>query len=116
MISQYWVDQIPARPIVIDIMDSDGITANLSGYTHISAYLIDERNKEVDITGYTLDVSNKSNGRLVFGFPTGRSVFSDPGDFMLQIELKTITNNVVTALDYTNAHQIVVKALGGVYR
>lgn len=116
MISQYWVDQIPARPIIIDVKDSNGNAANLSGYTNISAYLINERNHEVDITGYTLDTSNKVNGRLAFGFPTSKTVFTDPGDYMLQIEFKTITNGVTTALDYTDAHQIVVKALGGVYR
>ena len=116
MISQYWVDQIPARPIVIDVKDSNGNTANLAGYTNINAYLIDERNNEVDITGYVLDTSNKNTGRIIFAFPTTKSVFEEPGDYLLQLELKTVTNNVTTALDYTNAHQIVVKALGKVYR
>ncbi len=90
MISQYWIDQIPARPIVIDIKDSSGAAANLAGYTTITPYLINERNQEVDITGYSLDISQRATGRILFTFPQGRSVFEDPGDYLLQIELKRL--------------------------
>ncbi len=116
MISQYWVDQIPARPIVIDIKDSSGAAANLAGYTTITPYLINERNQELNITGYTLDISQRNVGRILFTFPQGRSVFEHPGDYLLQIELKTVSGATTTNLDYTTAHRIVVKTLGGVNR
>ncbi len=88
----------------------------MAGYTTITPYLIDERNNEVDITGYTLDISQRANGRILFTFPQGRTVFDEPGDYLLQIELKTISSGTTTNLDFTTAHRIVVKALGGVNR
>ena len=32
MISQYWKDQIPARPLSIQVKDQDGNDMDLSGY------------------------------------------------------------------------------------
>ncbi len=46
MISQYWIGQIPARPLSILVKNQDGSDFNLSGYTTINVKMLDTDNKE----------------------------------------------------------------------
>lgn len=109
MISQYWTDQIPAQPLAIEIRDSLGNLLNMSGYTNFTVELLDEYNNEISLAGSSLNTSQISSGRLIFSWPTDRTLFDDPGEYLLRIKLSK--NN---AVDYTSTHLIMVKEFGKV--
>lgn len=107
MISQYWLDQIPARPLSIQVKSQDGLDYDLSGYTSIKVVLLGSNNEEIDTTGATVDVSNANIGKILFRWPTDRSLFEYAGDYVLQLDL-TGTNK----RDFTSTHTLRVRELG----
>jgi hypothetical protein len=107
MISQYWKDQIPARPLVIQVKQQDGSDMDLSGYTSITVKMVGSSNEEIDLTGYTLNTSAKSIGKLTFNWPTDRSLFNKFGDYVLQVVLSGTGR-----LDFTTTHTLRVRELG----
>lgn len=107
MISQYWIDQIPARPLSIQVKDQNGADVNLSGYTSIEAVLIDTNNAPVDLTGATLNTAAKDLGLIIFNWPTDRSLFDEPGDYVFQLKL-----GGTGKLDFTTTHTLRVRELG----
>lgn len=111
MISQYWIDQIPARPLSIQVKTQSGEDANLSAYTTIEAVMLGTRNEEIDLTGAVLDTAGKSVGNIIFRWPTTRSLFEYPGDYVLQIKLSGTGR-----LDFTSTHTLRVRELGRVNR
>lgn len=111
MISQYWINQIPARPLAIDIKDQSGANMNLSGYTSITAKMVGSSNEDIDLTGSNLITTAKSVGKLTFVWPTDRSLFTKTGDYQFQIRLAG-----TGVLDMTTVHTIRVKELGKVTR
>ena len=74
MISQYWKDQIPARPLSIQVKDQDGNDMNLSGYTTFTIKMLGSYNEELDLTGSSLNTLNKDIGKFTFTWPTTRSL------------------------------------------
>jgi len=111
MISQYWVDQIPAKPLSIQVRNQDGTDMNLSGYTSIEVVMVGSNNEFVDMTGSSLNTSSKSAGKLIFFWPTDRTLFPAYGDYVLQVKLSG-TGKV----DFTTTHPIRVKELGRTQR
>ena len=111
MISQYWIDQIPARPLSIQVKDQNGEEINLSLYTTIEAVMVGSRNEEIALTGAVLDTSNKASGNIVFRWPTNRSLFDYPGDYVLQLKMSGTGR-----LDFTTTHTIRVRELGRTFR
>lgn len=111
MISQYYLDQIPARPLVIQVKFQDGTNANLLGYDNIKARMIGSNNEEIDLTGSTLVTTLANEGKLTFRWPTTRSLFNYVGDYLLQIELKGTDRR-----DFTSTHTIRVREFGGKVR
>jgi len=109
MISQYWIDQIPARPLSIQVRTQSGEDANLSPYTTIEAVMLGSNNEEIDLTGAVLDTAGKSVGNIIFRWPTTRSLFQYPGDYVLQIKLSGTGR-----LDFTSTHTLRVRELGKV--
>lgn len=107
-ISQYWVGQIPARPIAIDVRGSDGRSVNLGSYTDFKVVVIGSDNEEIDLTGSTLSMAGSLDGRFVFRWPKDKSVFNKPGEYLLQLVL---SGNGYK--DYTTEHSIKVRRLGG---
>jgi hypothetical protein len=107
MISQYWLDQIPARPLSIQVKDQNGNNLNLSGYTEISVVMLGSNNEEINITGAVVDTSEKSVGKVIFRWPTDRTLFEYAGDYVLQLKLSGTGK-----LDYTSTHTIRVRELG----
>lgn len=105
---QYWVGQIPARPIAIDVRDSSGRVMNLATYTDFRVILLGSDNEEIDLSGSSLTTSGAGTGRFNFRFPPDRSVFTKPGQYLLQLELVG-----PGARDYTNELNIKVRRLGG---
>ena len=111
MISQYWIGQIPARPLSIVVKNQDGSDFNLSAYTTINVKMLDPDNNEVSLSGATVDTNAKQFGQIRFIFPTDRSLFEKRGDYILQLELLGSDR-----LDYTTVHTLRVRELGKVIR
>lgn len=110
-ISNYWVGQIPSRPISIDVLDSNNNPINLATYESIVPVMIGSDNEEIDLEGAVLTTTGASTGRLVFRWPTDRSLFTKPGQYLLQLQI-----NGAETIDFTDAHTINVRKLGGVGR
>lgn len=111
MISQYWKEQIPARPLVIQVKNEQGQDLDLSAYTDISIILLGSDNEPINISGSVLNTTNKNLGKINFSFPTDRSLFKKAGDYVLQLQLKASDR-----LDFTSIHTLKVRELGRVYR
>lgn len=111
MISQYWKDQIPARPLSILVKNQDGTDANLSGYTTINVKMIGSKNEDISVAGAELETSAKDIGKIVFRWPTDRSLFEYTGDYVLQLELTGTGKK-----DFTSTHTLRVRELGRVNR
>ena len=107
MISQYWKDQIPARPLSILVKNEDGSNADLGEYSTITVKLIGSNNEEVDLTGAQVVSTNKVLGQIGFIWPTTRSLFDKDGDYVLQLSLAGTGK-----LDFTTTHTIRVRELG----
>lgn len=106
-ISQYWVGQIPARPITIDVRDSNGRAIALAPYTSFRVIVLGSDNESVDLTGSTLTWN--TSGRFVFRWPSDRSIFEEAGDYLLQLEFIGPGSR-----DFTTEHNIKVRKLGGI--
>lgn len=106
--SQYWVGQIPAKPIAIDVRDSDGRDVNLSAYTDFKVVILGSDNEVVDLTGSLLNTAGAAGGRFVFRFPEDRTLFTQPGMYLMQLELSGPGSK-----DFTTEHHIKVRRLGG---
>lgn len=111
MISQYWKDQIPAKPLSIQVKNQDGTDMNLSGYTEIEAVLVGSNNEIIDLTGSVLNTGSKSTGKVLFYWPTDKSLFEHAGEYVFQLKL-----GGTGKLDFTTTHPIRVKELGRVAR
>ena len=109
MISQYWKDQIPARPLSIQVKDQDGNDMDLSGYTSYAVKMLGSYNEEIDLTGSELNTLNADIGKFTFRWPTTRTLFESHGDYVLQLELTGAGKK-----DYTTTHTIRVRELGRV--
>ena len=107
MISQYWKDQIPARPLSIQVKDQNGNDLDLSGYSSIEVVMLGSYNEELDLTGSTINTTNKDVGKIVFSWPTTRSLFEYPGDYVLQLKLSGTGKK-----DFTSTHIMRVRELG----
>ena len=107
MISQYWKDQIPAKPLSIQVKNQDGTDMNLSGYTTIEAILLGSNNEVIDLTGSSLNTTNKVIGKLTFVWPTDRTLFEYAGDYVFQLKL-----GGTGRLDFTTTHTLRVRELG----
>lgn len=108
-ISQYYVGAIPSRPISIEVRDSEGSILNLSSSKEFKVILLDSDNRVVDLRGSTLLSGGAASGRFVFRFPTDRSLFTKPGEYLLQLEIVGANGT----RDFTTEHHIKVKRLGG---
>jgi hypothetical protein len=111
MISQYWKDQIPARPLSILVKNQDGTDANLSGYTTINIKMVGSRNEEVSLAGAVIETAGRDLGRIILRWPTDRSLFEYIGDYVLQLELLGTGKK-----DFTSTHTLRVRELGRVNR
>lgn len=111
MISQYWVGQIPNRPLSILVKDSEGVNMDLSIYTTIKLKMLGTYNEELDVSGGILDTNAAVTGKIVYKWPTNKSLFDYPGDYIVQLELSGTGKK-----DFTSSHTIRVRELGRSYR
>lgn len=111
MISQYWVGQIPNRPLSILVKDSDGNDMDLSVYTTFKLKMLGTYNEELDVSAGVLDSNSASTGKIIYKWPTTKSLFDYPGDYIVQLELSGTGKK-----DFTSSHTIRVRELGRSYR
>jgi hypothetical protein len=110
-ISNYNVGQIPLRNLVIAVHDSDGNPLDSRAYTNVYLRMLGSDNEEVDLTGSYLNTGGAAFGRFVFEWPQDRSLFTEPGEYVMQLVLEN-----ATAKDITNTHTIRVNELGRLNR
>lgn len=111
MISQYWKNQIPARPLIIQVKNEQGQDLDLSGYDDISVVMLGTDNEPISLTGSSVNTANKNIGKIGFSFPTSKSLFTKSGDYILQLQLKGSDR-----LDFTTTHVLRVRELGRTFR
>ena len=108
----YWVGERPGGSMVITVLDQDtGLPANIAPYNEARMRMLDSKNREVDLGNGEAIISNGSTGRVVFRWPTDKSLFERPGEYVFQIELAGGMGNSVIAK--TTVEHIIVKRLGG---
>jgi hypothetical protein len=104
----YWVGEKPGGAMTITVLDEDtGLPADLSGFIDVKMVMLDSDNREIPLDGVTT-IANGEAGRVVFGWPTDRSIFTKPGEYVFQLVFSTPSATVKT-----NAQNILVKKLGG---
>jgi hypothetical protein len=111
MISQYWVGQIPQRPLTLIVRDSDGVNINLSEYNDIKIKILGSYNEELDVSSGTLNSNNANIGKIIYNWPTSKSLFDYPGDYLVQLELSGTGKK-----DFTSTHTLRVREFGMSYR
>lgn len=111
MISQYWVGQIPNKPLSMIVKDSEGSDVDLSIYTDVKLKMLGSYNEEIDLSGGTVNKNNLVLGKVSYTWPTTRSLFDYPGDYILQLELSGAGKK-----DFTTTHTLRVRELGRTYR
>lgn len=107
-ISHYQVGQKPLRPLAIQVNDPQGNPADVSYYENYTVKLIGSDNEEVNLADATLQTGGARTGRFTFVWPTTTSLFTKAGDYLLQLELSG-----AGARDFTTAHHIRVREIGG---
>lgn len=108
--SQYKVGQKPRQPLGITIRDSRGRNLDLSLYTNFTVRIVGPNNEEVDTTGAVINTGGFRTGRIVLEWPTDRSLFEEPGDYLLEVIL---SDGVYK--DITTEHTIRVRELGRLF-
>jgi hypothetical protein len=111
MISQYWVGQIPDKPLSVQIKDQDGNDVNLSIYDSFSFKMLGSNNEEINLDGSEIVKTRIVEGKISFIWPTDRSLFKYPGEYVVQIQLSGEGK-----LDFTNTHTIKVREFGRSFR
>ena len=104
----YWTGEIPSRPLPIHVYDSDGLEANLSTYDYLTVKILDTNNEEVDLTGSSIVETSSVLGLIEFNWPTDRSVFEEPGEYVLQLVM-----DIGGLVDKSSTWNFTVKELGG---
>ena len=105
----YWVGEKPGGAMTITVLDDEtGAPANLATYNAVRLVMLDSDNNEVPLDDNMTSIANAAQGRVVFVWPTDRSIFTKPGEYVFQLEFTT-----PTAVVKTNVQNILVKKLGG---
>ena len=71
--------------------------------------MVGSNNEIISVDGSAINDTNKAIGKIIFAWPTDRSLFPYAGDYVFQLEL-----NGEGKLDFTTTHTIRVKELGRV--
>lgn len=108
MISQYWVGQKPASPLIIEIRNDNGELVDCSAYTTFTVEILDPYNDYLDTLNGSLNTSSKATGRFIWTWPTSASLFDFDGEYLFRFKM---TNN--NAEDYTSHHTFYVSHFGG---
>lgn len=109
-IATYWVGEVPRDPLRITVYNDDGTLLDLSGYDTARLLMRGAHNRTIDTTanGGRAEISNLTASEVSYYWPT-KSLFTQPGDYQVQVELSGPTSKV-----YTRIHTLVVKQpIGG---
>lgn len=108
----YWQGEKPGGTMVVTVLDQEtGVPANIAPYSKAELVLLDSRNREVDLGNAETAISSGESGRIVFTWPTDKSLFEKTGEYVFQIVLTGGEDDQVVVK--TTVQDIVVKRLGG---
>lgn len=108
-ISEFWVGEIPSKPLPIQIVDSDNNPMVLNVFSGFKVRLLGSDNEEIDVTDIVLNMTGTLDGVLTMRWPTNRSLFNKPGEYLLQLQLEGPNGTK----EFTDAHTIRVREFGG---
>lgn len=109
-LNTYYVGDKP-EPLAITVLDSDGDAIDLSFYDTFTAVLLGSDNEEVDLDGAELMTAGAKNGKFFLAWPEDRSVFTQRGDYLVQLVFEGDGRRRATT-----EHTIRVKELGRLNR
>lgn len=104
--TQYYVGDVPALPISIDVRNKTGLTS-LNSWTDFELKMLGSDNEEIDLSGGRLVTEGAGQGSFVFHWPA-KSVFTKTGEYVLQL----VMTNEDGRRDSTSFHTIKVSKLG----
>lgn len=108
-ISEFWVGEIPSKPLPIEIVDSDNNPMPLNLFSGFKVRLLGSDNEVIDTSDVVLNMTGVLDGVLTLRWPTNRSLFNKPGEYLLQLQL----NGANGTKEFTDAHTIRVREFGG---
>lgn len=100
----FWVGQIPAAPLAMDVINQRGNSIDLSKYSEINLIMLGADNRRKKLQG-NLTV-NANTAQVIYNW-AGQSLFDRPGEYLIQLEL--IGNG---AVDYSSPQTFIVRQLG----
>ena len=108
-ISEFWVGEIPSKPLEIEVLDSDNNEVALNAYSTIRARMLGSDNEEIRVDDIVFNRIGTTGGILTLRWPRNRSLFNKSGEYLLQLEL----NGANGTKEFTDAHTIRVREFGG---
>lgn len=107
----YWVGDRPGYPWVFQVLnEKTGTPESLGSFHTVKVVLLDSDNDLVEIPQQNVNITNAAEGIVTLVWPS-ESVFTEPGLYVLQLELIGDTS-----VRKTTVQNIRVKELGGVNR
>lgn len=105
----FWVGDRPAGTWTFEVLNQrTGAPENLGAYTTARVKLLDSRNREVELADELTRIADFAGGVVTFNWPQ-ESVFTEPGRYVMQLELSGLS-----ARRHTTVQEILVRELGGV--
>lgn len=108
-ISEFWVGEVPSKPLEIEILDGDNNEVVLSTFSTIKARLLGSDNEEINVTDIVVNRTGTNSSVVTLRWPTNRSLFNKAGEYLLQLELDGSNGTK----EFTDAHTIRVRKFGG---
>jgi hypothetical protein len=108
MISQYWIEQIPTQPLLIEVRNQAGDLIDLTQYTGYGIAILNPDNESVLTPDFSIDNASFVDGRVIIEFPTQYSIFNQTGEYLVRLEFSN-SNGV----DFTSTHGLNVSEFGG---
>lgn len=105
----FWVGDRPSGTWSFEIRNQrTGTPENLGAFTTARVKMLDSRNREVELDPALTRITDSANGVVTFNWPQ-KSVFTEPGRYVMQLELSG-----QSAVRHTTVQEILVRELGGV--
>lgn len=95
MLGPFYVSQVPANPMVLQVTDYRSQPLNLTPYNAVVVRLTNSRGEAIDTSGGSVLIDAPLSGVVQYIWPS-TSLFTVAGDYKFQLTLESDT-----ALDFT---------------